>query len=83
MKTVYARMTRYDSETFCSIRNQYYIDVIETEETYEAWIMRKDYGIAQLMFGASVKDTSFGDFIDLIYWNFPACADAYDEIVED
>lgn len=47
----------------------YYIDIVEGPEMYEAWLYHKDYGVKMLMFGQTKAGRrSFDplqDFIDM------------------
>lgn len=29
----------------------FYVDIVESEDEYEAWLLKKDYGVSSLMFG--------------------------------
>ena len=60
------KITRYETECF-------WIDIIETEDMFEAWLTGKDYGVSNLMFGCP-KEQSNGHNIS---------ADGFMELVEN
>lgn len=37
----------------------------------EAWIRHKDYAFAMLMLGSDPQQTTFEQFLDLVYFNLP------------
>jgi hypothetical protein len=51
----------YDSE--------HYIDIIETNETYEAWLYKRDYGFKTLMFGVPITQQSKEVFMHIVTAN--------------
>lgn len=51
----------YDSE--------HCIDIVETDECYEAWLYAKDYGLKTLMFGVPVDQDSKEGFIQIVQSN--------------
>lgn len=50
----------------------FYVDIVETEEKYYAYLFHEEYGIKELMFGA-YKNTqhikSLQDFLDMVEAN--------------
>lgn len=48
---------------------EYYIDIIETSETYEAWLYKRNYGFKTLMFGVPITQQSKEVFIDIVTGN--------------
>lgn len=53
---------------------KFWIDIIETEDEFEAWITQKNYSISQFMFGTFKKqdnghDVNFDDFVEMVEAN--------------
>lgn len=76
-KVVGRKTTTYNPE------GDWYIDVIETDDMFEAWIYLGSYGIKSLMWG-SPKQQEYGtvtrkDFLDMIKTNFISYANGYIE----
>ena len=62
----------------------YWVDVIDTGENYEAWLARKNMGIAQLMFGvpkvqSDGRTISYDKFCDMVKINLPEHKKYYDQ----
>ena len=57
----------------------WFVDVVENEETYEAWLQHKDYGISSLMFGMMKKDKTFEEFCETAKMNLDNQKDFYQE----
>ena len=49
--------------------NEHYIDIVEDDETYEAWLYRRDYGFKTMMFGFPITQQSKEAFIDIVAMN--------------
>lgn len=67
MKKTNQKITRFEDGDF-------YIDIVESESDFEAWITEKEYGLSALMFGvprkqADADDVSFTSFCELIESN--------------
>lgn len=67
MKKTNQKITRFEDGDF-------YIDIVESESDFEAWITKKEYGLSALMFGVPRKqdgadDVSFASFCELIESN--------------
>lgn len=76
-KVVGRKTTTYNPE------GDWYIDVIETDDMFEAWIYLGSYGIKSLMWG-SPKQQEYGtvtrkDFLDMVKTNFISYANGYIE----
>lgn len=76
-KVVGRKITTYNPE------GDWYIDVIETDDMFEAWIYLGSYGIKSLMWG-SPKQQEYGtvtrkDFLDMVKANFISYANGYVE----
>ena len=76
-KVVGRKTTTYNPE------GDWYIDVIETDDMFEAWIYLGSYGIKSLMWG-SPKQQEYGtvtrkDFLDMVKANFISYANGYIE----
>lgn len=60
----------------------FFVEVIETEDMFEAWIRASELGIASLMFGAPKKqtytdDVDYDGFVEMVENNFEDYADDY------
>ena len=51
------KTTRYCD---CSYDTEVWIDIIEFDDMFEAWLTVKEYGISELMFGAPKEQKNFG-----------------------
>ena len=76
-KVVGRKTTTYNPE------GDWYIDVIETDDMFEAWIYLGSYGIKSLMWG-SPKQQEYGtvtrkDFLDMVKTNVIYYANGYIE----
>lgn len=54
----------------------YWVDIIDTGENYEAWLSHKDMGIGELMFGvpkvqSDGRTISYDEFCDMVKINLP------------
>ena len=63
---------------YTELAADYFIDVTTTADSYEAWIMEKDSGVAALMFEVPFRqpngDTiSYEGFMELVIGNLEAC----------
>lgn len=48
---------------------EHYIDIIEKDETYEAWLYKRDHGFKTLMFGVPIPQQSKEEFIQIVTAN--------------
>ena len=76
-RVVGRKTTTYNPE------GDWYIDVIETDDMFEAWIYLGSYGIKSLMW-CSPKQQEYGtitrkDFLDMVKTNFISYANGYVE----
>ena len=62
------KMANVHTKTYSS-DNKFLVDVVETENDYEAWIYRKGDGIKNLMFGCPKTQQSYSEFIELVMYN--------------
>lgn len=60
MKKLNVKITRFESD-------DYYIDIIETEDEFEYWLHLKDYGMATFYYGMP-KEQPNGDTLTLEYF---------------
>lgn len=64
MKETNIKIRRYEHGDF-------YIDIVDQGDIFEAWLQHKDYGIAEMMFGIckcvdEYDKLSYEDFLDLV-----------------
>lgn len=59
MKTTGIRTTTYEHGDFL-------IDIVEMEDSYEAWLCLKNYGTKSLMFGSGKETVTADEFLSLI-----------------
>lgn len=62
MKRTDIKITRYKD-------GEFYIDIVELESTYEAWLSHNSYGISDLMFGVPKTQQSLHEFVELVEIN--------------
>lgn len=72
MKKTGAKITRYES-------GDYYVDVVELDNVYEAHITRKGYGVTDFMFGAPKEQQSLKKFVEIVEANLDEYKSLYDE----
>lgn len=56
------REVRTNIRTYC-YREDWFVDVVEFEYTYEAWLYNKEYGVKSLMFGFPKSNVGVGVFL--------------------
>ena len=76
-RVVGRKTTTYNPE------GDWYIDIIETDDMFEAWIYLRSYGVKSLMWG-SPKQQEYGTvtrkhFLDMVKTNFIYYANGYIE----
>lgn len=71
MKIIYAITTTYE------MNNGFMIDIIENDETYHAWIYKKNMGVKDLMFGVRKEQQTKNEFINIVLNNLPEYEEAY------
>lgn len=54
------------------------IDIVVSEDTYEAWIYYHVCGIKELMFGVKKATSQYKDFCDMVEANFEEYRDSYE-----
>lgn len=67
MERTNINIIRFEHENF-------WVDIVELEDCYEAWLQHKDYGISDMMFGLS-KETGLDYFLEIVEVNL----DEYEE----
>ena len=75
------KKTNYYTETY-TIGDSYMVDIVNNEETYEAWFYHKSYGIKSLMFGLSIDDITHEMFVKVVTANIRSYIKLYKEEVE-
>ena len=76
MKKTTIKMTRYE-------HGEYYIDIIETAENYEAWIVGKNIGLESLMFGMPKEQQTCKEFLEIVEANLEDEIIYYEGDLED
>ena len=85
MKRTNAKITRFES-------GNWYIDIVETKDEFNAWLTRKGYGVSSHMFGSPKTQhpndrpaltVSFDDFCDLVEGNLREYKALYNEDYAD
>ena len=61
----------------------YYIYIMENEDSWEYYLQHKDYGIIALIFGLMKKENSFEDFMDIVGKNIECDIEYYRQTYED
>lgn len=60
---------------------EYMIDIVETDDEYEAWIYRSDYGVKHSMIGCDKTQTTRKEFMAVVEATYYEYAMRYDEVV--
>ena len=58
---------------------EFLVDIVTTEDSYEAWICRKNYGMKALFFGVFKKQNTLDKFLELVKANLDVAEAGYDE----
>ena len=69
MKKTDVKITRFETECF-------WIDIVETETDFEAWLQSKEIGISKLMYGIPKHQTIGNDILDVDFDFFCAMIEA-------
>ena len=59
--------------------NGWRIDIVVSEDTFEAWIYHSGYGIKELMFGIEKKTSTYQAFCDMVETNFEEYRNDYED----
>ena len=66
--------------------DEYCIDIITTNDTYEAWLYKNNYGMKSLMFGSPIQQQSKEEFLKIVAINvddyIPLYCDELDKLEE-
>lgn len=78
MKKLETKITRYQY-------GEYYVDIVSPAfcqgyPAIEAWLSRKDIGVAELMFGVDPKDEA--EFLEMVECNIEDYIEIYEENLE-
>lgn len=78
MKKTNQKITRYE-------HGDYYIDIVENEDSFEAWITGKKYGTSELMYGSLKKQPRciYGDTTRPIFLEMVENSLHFDNYIED
>ena len=63
--------------------HHYIVDIFNVDDTYEAWLYNREYGIKDLMFGMPVEQQSFDEFLEIVEANVPEYIELYKAQHED
>lgn len=63
--------------TTYKVQDEIYIDIVETDDMYEAWIYEKDSGEKMLMFGCSKAQQPEEEFLEIVEGNAEEYFDIY------
>lgn len=82
LKKANQKITRYEYE---SVYGLYYVDIIETDTEYEAWITGSDSGLSSFMFGESKAnpENGYANPVEGFAMDVEALVDGYIEDWED
>lgn len=69
------RTKSYFSETL-DFGDGFFVDCIQSQDCWEAWLYHCDYGIKEMMF-STPDDFNLIEFVEVVIDNFPAYRDAY------
>ena len=72
----------YKTQTY-QYNDIYFVDVVTTAETVEAWLYSKDNGVKMLMFGLPIYQQTYGDAVAIITANVKDYIIGYIEEYED
>lgn len=65
--------------TTCQIHDDFFIDVVEVNDTFECWLYHKSVGVKDLMFGLPTTDMDKRKFINLALSQVDEYIDLYIE----
>ena len=66
------------NNTYC-FDSHYMVEIFKVDDTYEAWLYNREYGIKDLMFGMPVEQQSFDEFLEIVEANVPEYIELYKE----
>ena len=66
------------NNTYC-FDHHYMVDIFKVDDTYEAWLYNREYGIKDFMFGMPVEQQSFDEFLEIVEANVPEYIELYRE----
>lgn len=74
------KLENIKTETY-KYNNVIWVDIVETENEYEAYIDNHDYDTKWYIFGIPKKQQTKEEFIEIVEYNIPEYLDKYEEIV--
>jgi len=57
---------------------EFLVDIVTTNDSREAWLYRKDYGVKSLMFGAYISLNTLEEFLETVEENLDEYEKNYD-----
>lgn len=76
------KMTTIKTDTY-HIKDSFFVDIVSDDTTYQAWIYNEQYCIKQMMFGVSLFDNTYEEFLDLVITNIAEYITSYVDDVFD
>ena len=81
LKKANQKITRYEYE---SVYGLYYVDIIETDTEFDAWITGERSGLSSFIFGELKENTCFGKPVTVSRCDFMTMVETLvDEYIED
>lgn len=59
------RKYNYKTKTYQTVAN-FYVDIIESKDYYDAFLYEKTHGVKESMFGCSKKDATYEEYLGMI-----------------
>lgn len=75
-------MERTDIKIIRFEHGNFWVDIVELEDWYEAWLQHKDYGISDMMFGLG-KENDLDYFLEIVEVNLDEYEEGYIEEYAD
>lgn len=72
MRKINTTITRYAS-------GEWYIDIVESRDTYEAWLQHRRFGVSELMFGMPKEQQTRDEFMECVSAVLPDYKASYRE----
>ena len=72
----------YKTQTY-QYNDTYFIDIVTTSKSIEAWIYNKDCGVKMLMFGLPIYQQTYSEALEIIEANAEDYISFYIEEYED
>lgn len=76
-------MERTDTKIIRFKHGDFFVDIVELDDMYEAWLRHKNYGISDMMFGDPKEYGDLNWFLDLVEANLDEYEEGYMEEYAD